>query len=335
MIPSLYEVEVGIPYSNPRSGKKHDISVFIPSIQIPDGDAILNKGIAIEGTLILMGKMRVATNFEERPCTEVRSFTPRTQRGVPHKFSHKCKPSEVGTEMNEAERQAFAKKVVKSFLSYDLEDAFEGEDGPDFLASRHRSMWVKSDEGYCAASRFIKEDVTPGLSHYYQTGRFPVMVYVSLYDKQGERCLWLKGATYSAELHYGSMLPGQRMAPREAYKHEMLMQVLFEAFRNFHTFPLCKILHKDLYYTSHNLSDPIITREEFLTHIEGVFEANRFAPEGPLRAKLVREEDGYSYMELTYPEGIVDRMDVETHHNLITEIHINNVKRGAKSPNRK
>jgi hypothetical protein len=246
MIPSLYEVEVGIPYSNPRSGKKHDISVFIPTIQIPNGDAILNKGIAIEGTLILMGKMRVATNFEERPCTEVRSFTPRTQRGVPRKFSHKCKPSEVGTEMNEAERQAFAKKVVKSFLSYDLEDAFEGEDGPDFLASRHRSMWVKSDEGYCAASRFIKEDVTPGLSHYYQTGRFPVMVYVSLYDKQGEPCKWLKGGTYTAQLHYGSMLPGQRMAPREAYKHEMLMQVLFEAFRNFHTFPLCKILHKDL-----------------------------------------------------------------------------------------
>ena len=332
--PSLYEVEVGIPYRNLRSCQKHDISVFIPTLQIPNGEQLLAKGTSIEGTLILMGKMRVHANFEERPSTEIHSFTPLTQRGVKRRFAHKCKASEVGEAMNEAERHAFAKKVMKQILGHELEEPYE-EEGIDFIASRHRSMWIRSDEMYNAAERFKVEDITPGLSHYYQTGRFPVLVYVTLYDEQGERCLWLKGATYSAELHYGSMLPGQRMAPREAYKHEMLMQVLFEAFRNFHTFPLCKILHKDLYYTSHNLSDPIITREEFLTHIEGVFEANRFAPEGPLRAKLVREEDGYSYMELTYPEGIVDRMDVETHHNLITEIHINNVKRGAKSPNRK
>lgn len=322
--PSLYEVEVGIPYRNLRSSQKHDISVFIPTLQIPNGEQLLAKGTSIEGTLILMGKMRVHANFEERPSTEIRSFTPLTQRGVKRRFAHKCKASEVGETMNEAERHAFAKKVMKQILGHELEEPYE-EEGIDFLASRHRSMWIRSDEMYNAAERFKVEDITPGLSHYYQTGRFPVLVYVTLYDEQGERCLWLKGATYSAELHYGSMLPGQRMAPREAYKHEMLMQVLFEAFRNFHTFPLCKILHKDLYYTSHNLSDPIITREEFLTHIEGVFEANRFAPEGPLRAKLVREEDGYSYMELTYPEGIVDRMDVETHHNLITIIRISQV----------
>ena len=91
------------------------------------------------------------------------------------------------------------------------------------------------------------------------------------------------------------------------------------------------MLHKDLYYTSHHLPDPIITREEFLIHIEGVFEANRYAPEGPMKAKLVREDDGYSYIELTYPEGIVDRLDLKTHHNLITEIHIRNVKQAPKS----
>ena len=332
-IPALYEVEVGIPYRNIRSGKKHDISVFIPTLQVPDGEQKLIKGAHLEGTLILMGKMRVHANFEERPCTTIRSFFPLTQRGTPRRFTHKCKASEVGQEMNETERHEFAKKVMKQIFGHELEVPFEDE-GVDFLASRHRSLWVKSDEEYNAAECFPTEDITPGLSHYYQTGRLPVMVYVTLYDEQGERCQWVKGTTYTAQLHYGSMLPGQRMAPREAYKHEMLMTVLFEAFRNFHTFPLCKVLHKDLYYTSHNLLDPIITREEFLIHIEGVFEANRFAPEGPLKAKLVREEDGYSYIELTYPEGIVDRLDVKTHHNLITEIHIRNVKQGAKSTTR-
>ena len=327
MIPSLYEVEVGIPYSNPRSGQKHDLSVFIPSQQIPNGEALLQKGTAIEGTLILMGKMRVSASFEERPSTEVRSFTPLTQRGTPRKFIHKCKPSEVGIEMTDAERLTFAKKVVKSFLGHDLEEAFEGEDGPDFLASRHRSLWVKSDEDYCAASRFMEEDVTPALSHYYQTGRFPVMVYVSLYDKQGERCQWLKGGTYTAQLHYGSMLPGQRMAPREAYKHEMLLQVLFEAFRNLHTFPLCKVLHKDLYYTSQNLPDPIVSREEFLVHLEGVFEANRFNPEGAMKVKVVFNEQKEPYIELSYPDGLIDRLEFKSHQHLITGISIRNVKR--------
>lgn len=329
-IPSLYEVEVGIPYRSLRSGQKHDISVFIPTLQVPNGEELLTKGAPIEGTLILMGKMRVHANFEERPSTVIRTFTPLTQRGTARRFTHKCKAAEMGEPMNDAERHAFAKKVMKQILGHDVEAPYE-EEGIDFLASRHRSLWVKSDEAYDAAERFKTEDVIPGLSHYYQTGRLPVMVYVTLYDEQGERCPWVKGATYTAQVHYGSMLPGQRMSPREAYKHGMLTQVLFEAFNNFHTFPLCKVLHKDLYYTSHHLPDPIITREEFLVHIEGVFEANRYAPEGPMKAKLVREDDGYSYIELTYPEGIVDRLDLKTHHNLITEIHIRNVKQAPKS----
>lgn len=327
-IPAVYEVEVGIPYSNPRSDRKHDISVFVPTTQIPNGYTTLTKGTSIEGTLILMGKMRVNVNFHERPSTEVRSFSPLTKRGTPRKFSHKCKPSEVGTEMNEQQRQAFAKRVMKQFLGIELEDAFEGEDGPDFLASRHRSMWVIPDEDYCAASRFMEEDVTPALSHYYQTGRFPVMVYVTLYNEQGEPCRWLNGGSYTVKFHYGSMLPGQRMAPREAHKPMLLTQVLYEAFNNLHTFPLCKVLHKDLYYTSENLPDPIISREEFLVHLEGVFEANRFNPEGRMKVETILEAPAPLYIELSYPDGLVDRLDLKTHHNLITEISIRNVKRG-------
>ena len=324
---SLYEVEVGIPYSTPRSDRKHDLSVFIPTYQIPEGTTTLSKGTPIEGTLILMGKMRVTVNFDERPCTEVRTFTPLTQSGTPRSFVHKCKSDDVGKEMNAAERKTFAKKVMKQFLGKELEPPFE-KDGPDFLASRHRGMWIKSDEAYNAAERFKEEDIIPGLIYYYQTGCIPVMVYVSLYDEQGQQCLWLKGGTYTAQIHYGSMLPGQRMSPREAYKHEMLMNVLVNAFQHLHIFPLSKLLHKNLHYTSHNLPDPIITREEFLIYIEEVFEANRTAPEGAMNAQIIMETPHPLYIELSYPDGLVDRLDLKTHHGLITEITIQNVKRG-------
>ena len=323
---SLYEVEVGIPYSTPRSDRKHDLSVFIPTYQISNGTTTLSKGTPIEGTLILMGKMRVNVNFDERPCTEVRSFKLLTHSGTIRTFAHRCKPEEVGKEMNAAERISFAKRIMKRLLGKDLELPFE-KDGPDFLASRHRCMWIKTDEAYNAAERFKEEDITPGLIYYYQTGRLPVMVYVSLYDEKGQQCQWLKGGTYTAQVHYGSMLPGQRMAPREAYKHEMLMSVLVNAFQSLHIFPLCKLLHKNLHYTSPNLPDPIITREEFLIYIDDVFEANRTSLDGPLKAEL-KFEDKNPYIELTYPEGTIDRVDAKTHHCLITEISIRNVKRG-------
>ncbi|MBO5698603.1 MAG: hypothetical protein J6R79_01170 [Bacteroidaceae bacterium] len=325
-IPSFFEAEIGIPHSDLTNNRRHDLSIFIPTAQLPNGDSSLRKTTPIEGALILMGKMRVHVNIEERPSTKIHTFCPRTQRGTPRLFTHRCKAAEVGTEMCPEERRAFAKKIMTQFLGYDLEPPTIEDEDVDFLASRHRSMWIKCDEEYTAAERFITEDITPGLTHYYQTGRFPLMVYVSLYDKEGKACQWLKGASYTAKLHYASMLPGQRMAPREAYTHEMLVETLYEAFKNLHTFPLCKLLHKDLYYTSHNIPDPIITREEFLVYIDGVFEANRTAPEVYLKPRLVQGQDGSQYIELTYPEGTIDRIDVTTHLNLITEIHIRSVK---------
>ena len=112
--------------------------------------------------------------------------------------------------MSETERLDFAKKVMKQFLGPEIEPSHEA-DGPDFMATRHRCMWIKTDEDYTVAERFKTEDITPGLEHYYQTGHLPVMVYVSLYDEQGNPCRWLKGGSYTVQLHYGSMLPGQRM----------------------------------------------------------------------------------------------------------------------------
>lgn len=327
-IPAFHEVEVGIPYRNVLRRKKHYFSLFIPTFQAQNKERDFSEGASIEGTIILMGKMRVAVNFHERPCTEVRSFSPLTQRGMPQRFKHKCKAAEVGKEMNADERQAFAKKVMKLFLGEDLEVSFE-EDGPDFLASRHRCMWIKSDEEYQAAERFKKENITPALTYYYQTGRLPVMVYVSLYDEAGQPCQWLKGGTYTAQIHYGSMLPGQHMEPRESYDDVLLTQILYEAFKNLHTFPLCKVLHKNLHYTSSNLADPIITREEFLIYLEGVFELNRNSPDDRLRAThCIDETTGLYYIQLTYPEGIIDRLDFEIHEHLITKINITHVKRG-------
>ncbi len=325
-IPSFFEAEIGIPQSHFSEGRRHDLSIFIPTFHLPNGDSSLRKSTPIEGTLILMGKMRAHVNFEERPATKLHSFRPLTKRGTPRLFAHKCKASEVGTAMSPAERNEFARKVMTQLLGDDIEQPCDDE-GMDFLASRHRSMWIRSDEDYAATERFRTEDITSGLTHYYQTGRFPVMVYVALYDRQGKPCQWVKGTTYTAELHYASMLPGQHMSPREAYNHEMLVEILYDAFRNLHTFPLSKLLHKDLHYTSHNLLDPIITREEFLVYLEGVFEANRTVPEGPLVPRLLKEADGHHYIELTYPEGTTDRVEVITHQNLITEIHIRNVRK--------
>jgi hypothetical protein len=131
------------------------------------------------------------------------------------------------------------------------------------------------------------------------------------------------------------MLPGQRMQPREAYKHGMLTQILFEAFQSLHIFPLSQVIHKNLHYTSPNLTDPIITREEFLIHIQGVFDANRYSPEGRMQASLLVDENtGLPYLQLTYPEGFVDRVDIESEHNLITEIRISNVKAPLKNSRR-
>ena len=45
---------------------------------------------------------------------------------------------------------------------------------------------------------------------------------------------------------------------------------------------------------------------------------------------LVDENTGLPYLQLTYPGGFVDRVDIESEHNLITEIRISNVKRGKK-----
>ena len=62
-----------------------------------------------------------------------------------------------------------------------------------------------------------------------------------------------------------------------------------------------------------------------------MFDANRYSPEGRMQASLLVDENtGLPYLQLTYPEGFVDRVDIESEHNLITEIRISNVKRGKK-----
>ena len=47
-----------------------------------------------------------------------------------------------------------------------------------------------------------------------------------------------------------------------------------------------------------------------------------------MKVETILEAPAPLYIELSYPDGLVDRLDVKTHHNLITEISIRNVKRG-------
>jgi hypothetical protein len=229
--------------------------------------------------------------------------------------------------MSAAERQEFAKKLMSQFLGQRLEEPHNDE-LPDIITSRRGAIWVKSDEDYRAAERFKTEDIFHALSYSYQMGRFPIMVYVSLYDTMGNPCQWLKGRTYTVQLHYGSMYPGQRMEPRDSYEPEVLSQILLEAYQNSHTFPLCKVLHKNLYVTSHHLIDPIITRDEFLLYLNREFQANRQSDKGNIQADLlIDKQTSLPYLLLTDPKGNVDRLDFTIQHNLITEIHISNVKR--------
>lgn len=325
--PTFFEVGIEIPYQEIFAGKKHRLSLFIPMHQMKEKIKDFHKGSPIEGTIILMGKMRMEMSMDERPSEEVHSFTPLTQRGTPRCFTHRCKPSEAGTEMSAAERQEFAKKMMSQFLGQRLEEPHNDE-LPDIITSRRGAIWVKSDEDYRAAERFKTEDIFHALSYSYQMGRFPIMVYVSLYDTMGNPCQWLKGGTYTVQLHYGSMYPGQRMEPRDSYEPEVLSQILLEAYQNSHTFPLCKVLHKNLYVTSHHLIDPIITRDEFLLYLNREFQANRQSDKGNIQADLlIDKQTSLPYLLLTTPEGNVDRLDFTIQHNLITEIHISNVKR--------
>lgn len=187
-----------------------------------------------------------------------------------------------------------------------------------------RDIWVKPDVNYTAATDFIEEDKEKYLAQAYSNHRIPVIVYVSLYDINGNKCQWTKGGKYTAKFHYGSVLPGQKMEATVYYDHDELIEILYESFKNLDTRYVAKYLHKDLDFRSVSLIDPIITRKEYLIRTENVNKAIKKTKDWQVKPELITSEAGCSYIELHYPKGNVDVVKVDTKGGFITSIRIEN-----------
>ena len=324
----VYEVEIGMPYhSLDNDGKKHPISVYIAAdtenklTQRPTEDE------AIRGILYLQGKMRYMINWQETPSTILHTFEAKRMDGSASVFRHVCNDAEIGQPMTEEETVEFAKEVYFQQLSEQISirkiDSDE-KDMPDFDAGRKRDVWVKADVNYTAEDYFIAENKEKYLIRSYINHRIPVIAYISLYDTEGNECQWLKGGDYTAKIHYGSVLPGQKMEIMHHKTHDELVNALYDSLKNLDTRYVSSYLHKDLDFRSVNLADPIITREEYLARTEFVNNANKKAKEGPVKSALIYDEtDGY-YIELLYPNGTVNIVKAETKDGFITAIRIEN-----------
>ena len=170
----------------------------------------------------------------------------------------------------------------------------------------------------------IEEDKEKYLAQAYSNHRIPVIVYVSLYDINGNKCQWTKGGKYTAKFHYGSVLPDQKMEATVYYDHDELVEILYESFKNLDTRYVAKYLHKDLDFRSVSLIDPIITRKEYLIRTENVNKAIKKTKDWQVKPELITSEAGCSYIELHYPKGNVDVVKVDTKGGFITSIRIEN-----------
>lgn len=326
----VYEVEIGISYRDIDKGdKRHPISVYIAS----DSESKLSQRPVedepIHGVLYLQGKMRCMTNWQETPSTMLHTFEAKKKDGSPSIFTHVCDESEKGMPMNEQEIQDFAKEVYFQQLSERLgikKIDSEDEDMPDFNAGRKRDVWVKADVNYTADTDFIAEKKDKYLIRSYVNHRIPVIAYISLYDVNGNTCKWQKGGEYKAKIHYGSVLPGQKMEVMHHKSHDELVEKLYDSLKNLDTYELSRYLHKDLDFRSANLADPIITREEYLARTESVNNANRKAADGPVKPVLCHDDVKGAYIEMNYPKGAIDIIKVETNGGFITAIRIENIK---------
>lgn len=323
----VYEVEIGMPYHClDNDDKKHPISVYIAADTEDKLSQRPVEGEPIHGVVYLQGKMRCMTNWQEVPSTVLHTFDAKKKDGSVSTFRHICDEDEAGTPMNEYEIQEFAKDVYYQQLTEQLNirkvDS-DDKDMPDFDGGRKRDVWVKADVNYTANEDFFAEKKDKYLIRSYRYHRFPVIAYISLYDMEGKECKWVKGGKYTAKIHYGSVLPGQKMEIMRHKTHDELVEILYESIKNLDTRYLGRYLHKDLDFRSENLADLIITRDEYLARTESVNNANRKAKEGPVKPVLCHD-DGEAYIEMAYPKGAVDIIKVETKCGFITAIRIEN-----------
>ena len=183
-------------------------------------------------------------------------------------------------------------------------------------------MWLKADVNYTAPSDFIAENKEKYLVKAYFKNRKPVIVYVSLYDINGNECAWLKGGHYTAKFHYGSVFPGQKMKLMRHLDHDSLVEVLFHSFETLSTTCVAPFLHKDLDFRSVNLAEPMLTREEYLQRTEQINANIRKKGTDCMKPILIHNKAEGSVIELHYKEGDVYIIKAETNGGFITAIKI-------------
>lgn len=325
----VHAVEVGLPFRDKDGDKEHTFTLFVSPESSPDFATRPPVDTPINAVVRLQGRMVRAIVLDERPSTLLHSFDALDPAGRPAVFHHLCPDDECGQEMNDDEKRRFVYEILEKQFTNDPSftvnwDASE-PDAPDYRASRMRDIWVRADSDYNAASAFQTQDVTDGMMQHIVTGRFAVMAYVTLYNLDGNKCPWIKGESYTARIHYGSMTPGQKMQLMGNYDHNELVEILFESFKKLDTGYLSFFLHKDVDFRSPALHDPIISKAEYLYRTEIINENNRRNKEGPVKPELLKDSDGQAYIRLVYPMGNIDHVNVETSHGLITSIHITNV----------
>lgn len=289
-----------------------------------------DKDEPISGTFYLQGKMCHMVNRQECPSTMLHSFDARQEDGSMTVFTHTCKEGEEGMLMTEDEQYEFSRNIYMQQLKkvwYVKNDISYEKIIPDFANNRNCWIWIKADTNYSAAEDFKTEEKWSYMEFYYGSGRFPVIAYISLYDKGGNECEWRKGGEYTAKIHYGSVLPGQKMEVEYPLEHDELVKELYDSYENLDTYYIKEYLDKNLVFRSENIDDPIITRDEYLYRSRKVNKANLKSIYGTLKAKLIHDADNGDYIELHYPTGEIDKVEVTTSGGLITSINIVNVKK--------
>ena len=328
---TLYEIEIETPGFMNNDDASYRISLYTTSDDKYGLGERPSVGDPIVSKVFLQGKMRCMVDTSERPSTKLHTFQPTKEDGSITVVSHKCSDEERGSLMNEDEQNAFAKEVYYQLYESILSRYNKSADNngmPDFYATRNRDMWVKADVTYNATELFNKEATTPYWTRYYMKHTLPVIVYINLYDKNGEKCQWTKGGEYTVKISYGSMLPDQKMKVEDLWKHFTLVQALGESFRYMNSMVIADRIHKDVDYRSEVLADPIITKTEFierLDYINGRIKENNNVERLEVDSFLNNDTNEY-YLELTYPKGSVDIIELGAEDGYITSIRVRHKK---------
>lgn len=269
----VIELETELPFRNNKGEvQPMEMSIFVATSIVRSKK--FRQGNFIKGHMVLQGKMKQPYDMQERPSSVLHSLIPTDPDGHPMIFEHRCRPEQAGQPMTASEQHLWAKSILKRYLADRVDSCPNepnGSEKPDFCAEGHRLIWVRADAHHNPQSLFSQEDVQMCMQQYYYHHNRPVLVYVTLRDLQGNPCQWVKGASYTVELHYGSALPGQRMPyPHTEPSAKELMTLLLQAFDRKQIWPVADYLHKDVEFKSVNRPGVLINKEEAVSLIASI-----------------------------------------------------------------